>query len=173
MREASKTDRLNLKYTLCFCRHDDRLLMLLRRKPPHAGQWNGVGGKIEPGESPLACVWREVREETTIDLARAREVRFGGIVTWPPDEAVNGQGAGMHVYLAEFDDAAVTWSGDRLVVDGTLHWHPQEWACDRTNPQVVENIPAFLQPMLRGEPPREYYCDYQGDRLLSVTTRPL
>jgi 8-oxo-dGTP diphosphatase len=159
---------LTLKYTLCFCRCAGRLLMLLRRKQPHAGEWNGVGGKIEPFESPRACIVREVREETALDLATAAELRFGGIVTWPPDEAVNGQGAGMYVYVAEFRDPAVTWSGDRLVVDGMLRWQRQEWVCDGTNRQVVANIPAFLRPMLRGEPPREYYCDFQGETLLSV-----
>jgi 8-oxo-dGTP diphosphatase len=147
--------------------------MLLRRKPPHAGQWNGVGGKIEPGESPRTCVIREVREETGIDLTDGGDLRFGGIVTWPPDEAVNGQGSGMLVYVAEFRDPSMIWPGDRLVPDGALSWRPQAWVCDRTNRLVVENIPAFLQPMLRGEPPREYYCDFQGERLLGVQTRRL
>jgi 8-oxo-dGTP diphosphatase len=147
--------------------------MLLRRKPPHAGQWNGVGGKIEPGESPRTCAIREVCEETGIDLACADELRFGGIVTWPPDETVNGQGSGMYVYIAEFSDPTMLWPGDRLVVDGTLRWQRQEWVCARTNDQVVENIPAFLPAMLRGESPQEHYCDFQGDQLLSVQARRL
>jgi 8-oxo-dGTP diphosphatase len=147
--------------------------MLLRRKPPHAGQWNGVGGKIEPGESPRACVAREVREETGIDLADAAGLRFGGIVTWPPDEAVNGQGSGMYVYVAEFRDPTMVWPGDRLVPDGALRWQEQAWVCDGANRLVVENIPAFLEPMLLGEPPREYYCDFQGELLLSVQARRL
>jgi len=149
------------------------MLMLLRRKPPHAGQWNGVGGKIEDGETPRACVVREVREETTIDLRRADELRFSGIVTWPPDDGVNGQGAGMYVYVAEFSDSSVTWPGDRSTTDGALRWQHQSWVCDPTNPQVVENIPAFLPAMLRGEPPLEYFCDFQGDLLVGVQSRPL
>jgi 8-oxo-dGTP diphosphatase len=171
--EGERRRRLSLKYTLCFCRCSGRLLVLLRRKPPHAGQWNGVGGKIEPCETPRACVVREVREETGIDLTDATDLRFGGIVTWPPDEAVNGQGSGMYVYIAEICDPTMMWPGDQLVPDGTLRWQQQAWVCDRTNRLVVENIPAFLEPMLRGEPPREYYCDFQGERLLSVQARRL
>lgn len=160
-----------LRYTLCFCRHSDRLLMLLRRKPPHAGQWNGVGGKIEPGESPRDCARRETLEETGIDLALANSVRFVGIVTWPPDDAVNGQGSGMYVFIADFSDPTVCWSEDRPVPDGTLSWRLITWVCDPANPLVVENISHFLPPMLRGDSPREFYCDFQDDVLLSVEPR--
>jgi 8-oxo-dGTP diphosphatase len=162
-----------LKYTLCFCRAEDRLLMLLRRKPPHAGQWNGVGGKIEAGESARHGVIREVLEEAGINLADARKLSFAGIVTWRPEDAVNGQGAGMYVYVAEFAAPSVAWPGDRVVVDGTLRWQPVTWVCDPQNSRVVANIPAFLPPMLRQEPPRDYYCDFESDVLLSVQPRPL
>jgi 8-oxo-dGTP diphosphatase len=165
--------RLSLRYTLCFCRHGERLLMLLRRKPPHAGQWNGVGGKIEAGETPLAGVTREVTEESGLDLRMAASVRFGGIVTWPPDPAVNGQGSGMYVYVAEFSEPTVAWAGRRTVVDGILCWQSIAWVCDSANPQVVENIPIFLPPMLRGAPPVEHYCHFEGDELLDVEVRPL
>lgn len=164
---------MSLRYTLCFCRCADHLLMLLRRKPPHAGQWNGVGGKIEAGESPRAGIVREVAEETGIDLGRADRLQFGGIVTWPPEDPVNGQGSGMYVYVADFCDQSITWPGDRLVVDGTLRWQPWEWVCDSANPAIIENIPVFLPPMLRGEVRREYYCQFQGERLLAVHVRPL
>lgn len=164
---------MSLRYTLCFCRYGERLLLLLRRKPPHAGQWNGVGGKIEAGETPRAGVTREVMEESGLDLTRAATVRFGGIVTWPPDDAVNGQGSGMYVYVAEFADRAVTWSGERAMADGLLCWQPIAWVCDDANLQVVENIPIFLPPMLRGSPPVEHYCSYQGDQLVDVQVRPL
>lgn len=37
--------------------------MLYRTFPPNAQMWNGLGGKIEAGETPLASVQREVQEE--------------------------------------------------------------------------------------------------------------
>jgi 8-oxo-dGTP pyrophosphatase MutT (NUDIX family) len=42
-----------------------RRLSSLRR---HAGQWALPGGRLEPGEAPVAAALREVREEISLDL---------------------------------------------------------------------------------------------------------
>ena len=57
--------------TLCYLERDGCYLMLHRTKKEqdeNAGKWVGVGGKFEPGESPDACLVREVREETGFAL---------------------------------------------------------------------------------------------------------
>lgn len=38
----------------------------------HAGKWNGLGGKCEPGESFWAAATRELREESGIDVPTSR-----------------------------------------------------------------------------------------------------
>ena len=38
----------------------------------HAGKWNGLGGKLETGESPEQCVIREVREESGLEVVCPR-----------------------------------------------------------------------------------------------------
>jgi len=53
--------------TLCYLRKNDQTLMIHRVKKHndmHWGKWNGLGGKLEPGESPEDCVRREVEEES-------------------------------------------------------------------------------------------------------------
>lgn len=45
------------------------MLLLHRRRPPNAGMWNGIGGKMEAGEDPYAACIREVREETGLTVA--------------------------------------------------------------------------------------------------------
>ena len=52
--------------TLCYVKCDGKTLMVYRNRKPndiHEGKWNGLGGKLEAGESPEECVRREVEEE--------------------------------------------------------------------------------------------------------------
>ena len=66
-------------------RDDDRVLMTqLAEATPAPGAWTLPGGGIDPGESPLAAVLREVHEETAHDLVAPRLVhvdswRFTGM----------------------------------------------------------------------------------------------
>lgn len=48
------------------------MLLIHRRKPPHANQWDGIGGKLEPGEDPFAACIREVQEETGLGIHAPR-----------------------------------------------------------------------------------------------------
>lgn len=48
------------------------MLLLHRRNPPNAGEWDGVGGKLEPGEDPYTACVREVKEETGLDVPSPR-----------------------------------------------------------------------------------------------------
>ena len=52
---------------------DGRVLLVKRSRPPSAGMWSLPGGHIEPGETALDAVHRELREETAI-TARIAEI---------------------------------------------------------------------------------------------------
>lgn len=41
--------------------------------------WNGVGGKIEPGETSLQAMRRETMEETSLDIPETNWTSFGGL----------------------------------------------------------------------------------------------
>ncbi len=59
--------------TLCYIIKDGKWLMLHRTKKEHdenAGKWIGVGGKLEAGESPENCLYREVFEETGLKIKK-------------------------------------------------------------------------------------------------------
>ena len=59
--------------TLCYIQKGSSTLMLHRNKRDqdyHSGKWNGLGGKLNPGESPEDGVLREVYEESGIELKR-------------------------------------------------------------------------------------------------------
>lgn len=69
--------------TLCYVRKDGQTLMIHRIKKSndiHQGRWNGLGGKLEPGETPEECVIREVREESGLTI---RNPVLKGFLTFP------------------------------------------------------------------------------------------
>lgn len=55
--------------TLCYLVVNDRLLMLRRRKEPFSNHWTAPGGKLEPGETPLEAIQREMKEETGLHVS--------------------------------------------------------------------------------------------------------
>ena len=55
---------------------EGRVLLVKRRHPPSADVWSLPGGHIEPGETALDAVHRELREETAIT---ARIVEIAGM----------------------------------------------------------------------------------------------
>ena len=46
-----------------------RLLVVRRGRPPGAGLWSVPGGRVEPGETDIEAVRREVREETGLEVS--------------------------------------------------------------------------------------------------------
>jgi len=69
--------------TLCYVQRPGQTLMLHRVKRKndyHEGKWNGLGGKLEPGESPEECVVREVYEESGL---ACRDPLLRGQITFP------------------------------------------------------------------------------------------
>src|SRR5688572_24168894 len=103
--------------TLCYLRSGGRTLMLLRNKKPgdvHAGKYNGLGGKLEPGESPDECVLREFQEESGLTLL---DPRLRGVLTFPL--FAKGQDWVVFVYTATRSEGALIDSAE-----GTLEWVP-------------------------------------------------
>ena len=52
--------------TLMLIRTGDRLLLIRKKRGLGAGKFNGPGGRLEPGETPLEAILREVREEIVV-----------------------------------------------------------------------------------------------------------
>ena len=65
--------------TLCYILHDGQLLLIRKKRGIGAGKINGPGGKVDPGEAPLAAAIREVQDEigvTPLDPSLHGELRF-------------------------------------------------------------------------------------------------
>jgi 8-oxo-dGTP diphosphatase len=69
--------------TLCYVKRGEKTLMVHRIKKAndmHAGKWNGLGGKLEPGETPEECAIREIREESGLTVTKPE---LKGLLTFP------------------------------------------------------------------------------------------
>jgi 8-oxo-dGTP diphosphatase len=150
----------NLCYTLCFLTRGDQVLLLHRRCAPNQGLWNGVGGRIEPGEEPLASCLREVEEETGFKITAAR---FGGLLTWEGFETLPG---GLYLYTAPAPP------GDPVSNDeGELEWKPREWLF--TASEVVSNLHVVAPLLLAGAAPAEYHFVYRDGMMKGYEIRLL
>ena len=61
--------------SILFVNDSLEVLLLLRDETPaipYPGMWDIPGGHVEPGETPYACIVREMKEEMGIDLVGHR-----------------------------------------------------------------------------------------------------
>ncbi|GAB4580001.1 MAG: 8-oxo-dGTP diphosphatase [Anaerolineales bacterium] len=117
--------------TLCYVKQNGHTLMLHRVKKEndmHAGKWNGLGGKLDAGETPEECVIREVWEEAGL---RIRNPRLHGVLTFP----AFAKEEDWYAFLF----TATEFEGELIdSAEGVLRWVPDEevldlnlWAGDR------------------------------------------
>jgi 8-oxo-dGTP diphosphatase len=139
--------------TLCYIKRDGQTLMIHRNKKPndmHAGKWNGLGGKFETGETPEACIMREVQEETGLVI---HNPRLHGLLMFP-----NFKGNDWYVFVftaREFDGELIESP------EGELEWIPDEkltglnlWESDHIFFPWLENGKFFSAKF-----------DYDGDAM--------
>ncbi|MAP67158.1 MAG: DNA mismatch repair protein MutT [Candidatus Marinimicrobia bacterium] len=101
--------------TLCYIKKNNKTLMLHRVKKEndmHKNKWNGLGGKLIPGESPEECVIREIKEESGLNI---KTPSLKGIITFPKFDNIED-------WLV-FVFTANQFSGDLIDSDeGNLKW---------------------------------------------------
>lgn len=153
-----------IKYTICFIKKGTKFLMLNRNKHPNMGLWNGVGGKIEPDETPVDSMLREVYEETGL---RVSKFRYGGVVKWISE----GETSGMHLYVAEMP--RVYYSTPIQKDEGLLEWKEIDWILDSKNKGVVENIHSYLPIALGSHMPKEHMFFYENNEIVSYQFCPM
>jgi 8-oxo-dGTP diphosphatase len=63
---------------------DSRRVLLVHRNrranDPHFGKYNGLGGKLDPGEDIVACMRREILEESGLEC---QTLVLRGTISWP------------------------------------------------------------------------------------------
>ena len=145
-----------LETTLAYLHRGGCTLLLHRVKKENdvnQGKWIGVGGKLEPGETPEACMCREVQEETGLTPT---EYTACGVVDFASEDWTER----MYLYSVSAFTGA-----EHPCEEGELAWIPDSrvlemptWAGDR----------VFLKLMARGEPYFRLKLEYEGENLRHV-----
>ncbi len=65
-----REEKALLNATLCFPVKKDEILLGLKTKKIGQGCWNGYGGGIEEGETPIQSILRELTEEAKIEATQ-------------------------------------------------------------------------------------------------------
>ena len=143
--------------TLCYIERGSEYLMLHRtRKENDANhdKWLGIGGHIEPGETPMDCILREAREETGLELL---DCRYRGIVHFRSDKWEDEE---MHLFTA------TRFEGEIIPCDeGELEWIDKKRLLALT---LWEGDKIFLKLLEDGAEGFDLTLRYEGEHLIDA-----
>lgn len=107
--------------TLCYIEHDGAYLMMHRVKKvndENKDKWIGIGGHVEPYESPHDCVLREIREETGLTVL-PEDCAYRGVISFC---SPNFETEYMHLFRTERFSGTMRTDCE----EGVLEWIPRD-----------------------------------------------
>ena len=152
-----------IRYNICLVKRGNEILLLNREAPSWMGCWNGVGGKLAPGEQPRASMIRELQEETGIIDC---DLKFKGVTTWTVDGKKTG---GMYTYLAELPED-LEYPAPVKTREGILDWKTIDWILHKENRGIATGIQKSLRLILQDGACYEYRCEYKEGRLVHFSS---
>ena len=138
--------------TLLYVVRGDKILLIHKKRGLGAGKLNGVGGKIEAGESPLAAAVREFEEEllaSPVDPEKLGEIAF---------DVVEEMAIRIHVFRS--NDLV---GEPKETVEARPEWTP---VCNMPYDRMWEDDQYWL-PLLLENRRFEVYASFDGDVLVS------
>lgn len=140
---------------VCYVDDGQSYLMLHRNKKEHdiqKGKWIGVGGKFEAGETPEACIKREVYEETGLHIENPT---LRGLLTLPNFDGKTDW------YVFVF--VAKNFTGELIDCnEGTLEWVPYQ---DVLSKPTWQGDLLFVEWLLQNKPFFSATFSYDHDDL--------
>lgn len=125
-----------------------QVLMIHRNRRPgdqHLGKYNGLGGKVDPGEDIVASLRREIREEAGLECD---SIQLRGTISWP---GFGKQGEDWFGFVFVID----RWHGTVLEAnpEGVLEWVDIDLILELP---LWEGDPYFL-PLVFADRPRQFH----------------
>ncbi|GAF39411.1 hypothetical protein FC83_GL000627 [Agrilactobacillus composti DSM 18527 = JCM 14202] len=151
--------------TLALIIQGNEVLLLNRYNKPYIGQWNGIGGKIEPGETPQAGIKREILEETQIPKT-AYTLTDNGYMEWSVAGVYQNRIYLYTAYLAPDYPLKVPVS----MREGLLNLFPLDWAMAKENYGVIADLKAVYPYMIAKEQ-HIFQTNFVGDELVTFNVQ--
>ena len=134
-----------LVYVLC----GSKVLMLHRAQREgdiHSGKWNGLGGKLEKGESFLMAAQRELQEESGLKLPLTAFKSMGQI-HFPNFKAAKNEDWMVGLFVAEAPDSVLNFSFSQSA-EGQCEWVEKT---EIANLNLWPGDKLFLPSLLEGK----------------------
>jgi 8-oxo-dGTP pyrophosphatase MutT (NUDIX family) len=135
--------------SLLFLRQNNEVLLALKKRGFGKGRWNGVGGKVEAGETIEAAMLRETQEEINVTptaYEKVGDIRF--------DEYFKGERTLMHVHVF----TATGWEG---TLEESEEMKPEWFSIDAIPYDTMwSDDPYWLPQVLAG---KKVSADFQLD----------
>ncbi|MCD2255990.1 NUDIX hydrolase [Agrilactobacillus fermenti] len=148
------------RLTLALILQDQQALLLNRYKKPYIGQWNGIGGKIEAGETPELGVQREIFEETGI-AKDAYQLVNNGYMEWFVSGVYQNR---IYLFTARLNTDYQLKTPVNMR-EGLLNLFPLDWVLQPQNYGVIADLKAAYPYMIKNEAHR-FVTDFSGDQLV-------
>lgn len=119
-----------------FFSHERSMVALIEKRRPdwQKGKFNGIGGKVEPGENKNHAMWREFMEEPGADIAPSKWTHFATLHHLAREGVV-------HFFRADADPTMP--SELRQITDERVLWCPSHYLAGLP---VMNNL-RWLIPM--------------------------
>lgn len=128
-----------------------------RQDDQHYGKYNGLGGKMEPGEDVLTCIRREIFEEADI---MCENVTLRGTINWTGFGPNGEDWLGFIFLIEKFSGTPKTMN-----IEGRLEWIPIK---DILSLPMWEGDRLFLPLVFDNEKaPFHGYMPYNGGKVLN------
>ncbi|MBC7234930.1 MAG: NUDIX domain-containing protein [Chloroflexi bacterium] len=126
---------------LCILQSTEAFLLIHRAQDPNRGKYTPIGGKVDLFEGPRQAAYREVREETGLELPSVEVLRFRGVLIETSPTAYNWISFVYSAQVGHFEPPPCR--------EGALEWVPIRCLADIPTPATDLTIYRYV---LEGQP---------------------